>query len=91
MTILSTLAALTMAGAVSGPAVADDDRAPTAQERSAIESVLRAEGFVRWDEIELDDGVWEVDDARTAQGREYDLKLRPGTYEIIRREADANS
>ena len=91
MTIFKGLAALALAGAVAAPAWADDDRPPTTQERAAIEQVLRKEGFVRWDEIELDDGVWEVDDARTAEGREYDLKLRPGSLEIIHREADTAS
>lgn len=32
-------------------------------------------GFVSWDEIEWDDGYWEVDDARRADGSQYDLKL----------------
>ena len=82
--ILLTSAAL----AVALPAFADDDRPPTPQERAAIEAKLRAEGFVRWDDIDLDDGVWEVDDARRTDGREYDLKLRPGTLEIIRRDPE---
>ncbi len=34
-------------------------------------------GFVSWDEIEWDDGYWEVDDARRADGSQYDLKLSP--------------
>ena len=88
MTLFNGLAALALAGAVATPAWADDDRSPTPQERTAIEQVLRSEGFTRWDDIELDDGLWEVDDARTADGREFDLKLRPGTLAIIRRDAD---
>lgn len=85
--ILPALAAAALALAAA-PALADDDRAPTAAERAAIETVLRQAGFVSWDEIELDDGLWEVDDARTAEGREYDLKLRPGSLEIVRRDPD---
>jgi hypothetical protein len=50
-----------------------DDRSPTPEERAQIEQVLRGEGFTRWDEIELDDGVWEVDDAAGSDEREYDL------------------
>lgn len=72
--------------AVALPAFADDDRPPTPEERAAIEARLRAEGFVRWDDIERDDGLWEVDDARRPDGREYDLKLRPGSLEIVRRD-----
>ena len=55
------------------------DRSPTEAERASIERVLKANGFVSWDDIELDDGRrWEVDDARTASGEAYDVKLAPG-------------
>ena len=92
MALLKSLTLLAAVGAMATPALAQDaDRPPTATEREAIERVLRADGFVRWDDIELDDGIWEVDDARTSDGREYDLKLRPQTYEIIRREADTDT
>lgn len=74
----------------SGPALADRD--PTPEERERIEAALRAEGFVRWDDIELeDDGPaphWEVDDAVGADGREYDLKLDVDTLAIIERDPD---
>jgi hypothetical protein len=66
---------------LSAPAFAD--REPTPAERERIEQVLRAEGYVSWEEIELDDGVWEIDDARTVDGREYDLKLDPETLGIL--------
>ncbi|SDN42025.1 Peptidase propeptide and YPEB domain-containing protein [Lutimaribacter pacificus] len=53
-----------------------DDRPANAQERAAIEEVLRAAGYTAWDEIEWDDdNYWEVDDARGADNREYELKL----------------
>ena len=65
------------------------DRLPTDAERAAIERVLRANGFVAWDDIELDDGRrWEVDDARLANGETYDLKLAPETLRITRRTRD---
>jgi len=81
-------AALLAAGAIASPALAD--RAPTAEERAAIERALRAAGFVSWEEIELDDDgpYWEVDDARTKDGRRYDLKLAPKSLEIVRRKLD---
>ncbi|HEY9539314.1 MAG TPA: PepSY domain-containing protein [Kiloniellaceae bacterium] len=70
------------------------DRAPMDEERSSIETVLRAEGYTSWEEIEFDDDdddaddqVWEVDDARGADGVEYDLKL-DRDYRIIKRERD---
>ena len=61
------------------------DRSPTMAERAAIERVLRANHFVGWEEIELDDGNWEVDDARVADGKAYDVKLAPKTLRIVRR------
>jgi hypothetical protein len=68
------------------PAVAD--RAPTHEERAKIEAVLKQSGFTRWEEIEFDDGYWEVDDAIGADGVEYDLKLDPKSFEIVRKERD---
>lgn len=78
---------------IAGPALAKD-RAPTAEERTAIEKVLKAEGFQTWDEIEFDDDrptrapVWDVDDARTKDGKAFDLKLEPGSLKVLRRTAD---
>jgi hypothetical protein len=45
-------------------------------------------GFARWDDIELEDGVWEIDDARSADGKKYELRLHPETSEVIEREED---
>lgn len=83
----SLLLAATLA-MLASPALAD--RAPTAEERAAIEAKLKAEGFTRWESIELEDdgSVWEVDDAVGADGREYDLELAFGTLEIVDRDAD---
>lgn len=88
MSALKVLAALFLAAMLATPAAADDDRPPTPEERTAIEAKLRAEGFVRWDDIELDNGLWEVDDAISSDGREFDLKLNPETLEIVQRELD---
>ncbi len=65
-----------------------NDRAPTAQELAAIERSLQSSGFVDWDEIEFDDGLWEVDDARTADGAQFDLKLDPETFAIVAEDPD---
>jgi hypothetical protein len=70
----------------SGQALAD--RPPTPEERSKIENVLRSEGFTHWGLIELDDGLWDVDDAYAPDGRKYDLKLRPDTLAIVKRDPD---
>ena len=69
------------------PALAAD-RPPTPEERARIEAVLRDAGFRTWEEIEFDDGRWEVDDAIAADGVEYDLKLDPETLSIVDRRRD---
>jgi hypothetical protein len=70
----------------SGQALAD--RAPTPEERSQIETVLRNEGFRDWGTIALDDddAVWEIDDAHDSEGNRYDLRLQLDTLEIVTRE-----
>lgn len=61
------------------------DRPPTLEKRDTIQSVLIAEGFTSWSEIEWDeDGYWEVDDAIAANGQQYDLKL-DAEFQIIHR------
>lgn len=88
-TAISCLALAFMAS----PLVAAD-RDPTPEERAAIEKVLRDNGFVSWEEIELDDDrprrqpYWDVDDARDARGQAFDLKIQPGTLKILRRTPD---
>lgn len=86
--------ALVLSLSLFAPSAAFADRAPTDEERSSIESALKAEGYTSWEEIEFDDDdddaddqVWEVDDARGSDGVEYDLKL-DRDYRIIKRERD---
>lgn len=88
-TILMAGAATLLGLGLSTGAMADD-RAPNAGEKEAIGKALKAAGFVSWEEIELDDDgpYWDVDDARMADGTKYDLKLRPGTFEIFDRDRD---
>lgn len=86
--VAATAAAATIG--LAAPAFAD--RAPTPDERAAVEKVLRANGFTSWEEIELDDDgpYWEIDDARTANRRDgkFDLKVDPKTMKIVKRERD---
>lgn len=86
----STARAILLASACTMPLAtsAFADRAPTPEERARIETVLRGLGFTSWEEIELDDGVWEVDDAIGADGQEYDLKLHPESLAVIEQERD---
>ena len=72
--------------ATAVPAYADEEAGP--EDRARIEEALRAAGYQSFDEVELDDGVWEVDDAVGSDGVEYDLKLDPQTLEIIEKEED---
>ncbi|NHK28842.1 PepSY domain-containing protein [Parvularcula flava] len=81
MKILTVSVAATIA--ISGAAIADDDRYPTSTELAAIEQVLTENGYVSWEEVEFDDGLWEVDDARDATRAEFDIKINPDTYEIV--------
>ncbi|TNC74934.1 PepSY domain-containing protein [Rubellimicrobium roseum] len=65
----------------------EDDRDPTDEERARIEAALQAEGFTAWDDIELDDGLWEVEDAVAADGQDYDLRL-DDSLAIVARDPD---
>ena len=90
-TIKQVLLGLVLAAGALAPGQVLADRAPTPQERSRIETMLRNEGFTRWGRIELDDDddLWEVDDAYApSAGRTYDLKLHPDTLAIIQSEPD---
>ncbi|MBR2119770.1 MAG: PepSY domain-containing protein [Afipia sp.] len=78
----------TLASIAVTPSLAD--RKPTLEERSRIETKLRELGYTSWDEIEFDEerNAWEVDDARMADGRDYDLKLNPQTLDVISRKLE---
>ena len=89
-TIRQIVLGLVLAAGVLAPGQVLADRAPTPQERSRIETMLRNEGFTRWGKIGLedDDDIWEIDDAYASDGRKYDLQLEPDTLEIVAREPD---
>lgn len=72
---------------LAAPALADD-RAPTPEERAQIEAKLTELGYSSWKGIELDDGLWEIDDASNAAGEIYDLKLNKDTLEMVAQERD---
>ena len=85
MALLVGVAAILPAGAPR----ADDDE-PTADERTRIEAALRGLGFASWGEIEReDDGrAWKIDDARLADGKEFEVKLAADGLHEIEREQD---
>ena len=80
--VLATIAAAMLAL----PVHADDEARP--EDRARIAEALRAAGYDSFEEVEFDDGVWDVDDAVGSDSREYDLEIDPDTLEIIRKEAD---
>jgi hypothetical protein len=82
-----TLLGLLLAGAaLPNPAAA---REPNRDEAAAIAQALGAAGYRDWRKVELDDGIWEVDDAANAEGTRRDLRLTPGTYRIIARDTES--
>lgn len=81
------LAAATLGLALlAGPALADQKLPP--EQQTKVEDLLKKEGFTKWKEIELDDGMIEVDDAIDASGKQFDLKLDPQTLAIVKRKAE---
>lgn len=62
------------------------DRPVTEAEREKIVAALAAEGCTGSD-MEFDDGKFEVDDARCADGKEYDIDLDQ-SFKIIKKELD---
>jgi hypothetical protein len=70
-----------------GIAARADEKLPPDQQ-AKVEAMLRQEGFTKWDEIELDEGMIEVDDAIDASGKKFDLKLDPKTLAIVKRKAE---
>ncbi|WP_439543625.1 PepSY domain-containing protein [Hyphomicrobium sp.] len=67
------------------------DRPPTDEERTKIETVLKAEGYSAWGKIELDDDKkWDVDDAVAADGKLYDLDISTADYKVLKKEPDTD-
>ncbi|MCJ2060535.1 PepSY domain-containing protein [Methylobacterium sp. J-048] len=86
MRLATPLLALTLAAGLTSVARADEKLPPDQQAK--VEAVLRQEGFTKWKEIELDDGMIEVDDAIDANGKQFDLKLDPKTLAVVKRKAE---
>ncbi len=78
------LAALAFAALTSSPAWAD--RPVTEEERARLVTLLAAEGC-NGGEMEFDDGKFEVDDARCADGREWDFEF-DRDFRLIKKELD---
>jgi uncharacterized membrane protein YkoI len=80
---------LFLAALVLAPVAAAEARDPTPEMRARIEAALREQGYIAWDDIDVErGGRIEVDDARGPDGKEYDLELDPQTLRVIKREED---
>jgi hypothetical protein len=62
------------------------DRPVTEDERAKLVSILQAEGCTGG-EMEFDDGKFEIDDARCADGKEWDFEF-DRNYKLIKKELD---
>jgi Peptidase propeptide and YPEB domain len=79
---ITAVLALAAASASMARADDDDDRRMRSGDLSQLESVLRDAGYTSWEEIEHEDGGFEVDDARGPDGRERDLGVDGRTFKI---------
>lgn len=86
MRLATSLLAATLLLGVGTAARADEKLPP--EQQAKVEAMLKQEGFTKWEEIELDDGMIEVDDAIDASGKKFDLKLDPKTLAIVKRKAE---
>ncbi len=85
-----TVTALSISGLMSLASLAMAGQHPDAAQRAALEQALTSAGYATWGEVELDDGYWEVGDARKQPGarQKYDLKIDPQTMQIVREKLD---
>jgi hypothetical protein len=72
---------------IAGHAITQaDDRPPTDAERAKLTAAMQAAGC-SGGSMEVDDDTYEVDDARCADGRDYDLKFDK-SFNLIKKDAD---
>jgi hypothetical protein len=57
-------------------------------DQAKVEAALKAHGYTSWKSIVLDKGVYEVDDAKTAAGKQYDLRIDAATLKIKSKTAE---
>lgn len=71
-------------GLTAGSALAD--RPVTDQERTQLAAALQAQGC-SGRKMEFDDGKFEVDDARCADGKKYDLDF-DASFKMVKKDQD---
>lgn len=84
------LAASVLAIGVGASGAALADRAPTGAELEKIETSLKGMGYTAWESIEMDDDqtVWEIDNAKLADGTIHDLKLTTDTLAVVEKDPE---
>lgn len=82
--LLTAFAATALTTATATVALAD--RPVTEAERAKLVSALQAQGCTGG-EMEFDDGEFEVDDARCADGKEWDFKF-DRNFALIKKELE---
>jgi hypothetical protein len=85
---MTFLAASAISATALSTATFADDRPATPAERGEIAGILKVNGFTSWRKVEFDrdDRKFEVDDARHANGRVYDVDIRGGR--IVKRDLE---
>jgi uncharacterized membrane protein YkoI len=87
------LAAAAAVSLLAAPALADDDHdcgvaaGGAAKPTSEIIRMLEANGYTQIAEVDRDDGCYEVQ-AHDANGQSVELRVHPGTGEILKTESD---
>jgi len=82
----TTIAALALAGL--GTHAMAGERVPTNEEAAAISAALQGYGFSTWSKVELDEGKWEIDNAKHADGKVYDVDLKVADLSILKKELE---
>lgn len=80
------IAAAAVVVVVLGGSAVRADRAVTAEERTRLVAALQVEGCTGG-KMEFDDDKFEVDDARCADGKEYDLEF-DRSFKLIKKDLD---
>jgi uncharacterized membrane protein YkoI len=61
---------------------------PSPADQAKVEAALKDQGYTSWKSIVLDKGIWKVDDAINAAGKQFDLKIDAATLKIISKEKE---
>ena len=89
--IRTAIATLALLGASAAMASSHAGKSPTPAEKTSIETSLKDGGFSSWRAVSSDGTVWKVDDARSADGKVYDLTVDKTNFAILSRQPDSGN